>query len=228
MLATAEQEPASVYLQIPAFGPRGHRQRRIRHEPRWRPQERYTNVELPPACRRWLTDDGSLTSRLIGLNRGEFRVQRLFQGWAVPLPSERSLLATGERRLALIREVVLWLGDEQVVFARSIFPLSSLGGSLAHLRRLQNKSLGAILFSHPRMRRSPFELAHLAGDSDYLPQELRQEAPAWGRRSRFDIEGSKLMVSEVFLQPFTPWPAILPVHRSQRGRVSAAIAAGTQ
>ena len=91
------------------------------------------------------------------------------------------------------------------------------------LRRLRNSSLGAILFQHPGMRRSPFELARLPGESDYLPPSLRQVQPAWGRRSRFEIGGRDLMVSEIFLQPFTPWPAVLPVHRTQRGRVNAAI-----
>jgi chorismate--pyruvate lyase len=30
-------------------------------------------------------------------------------------------------------------------------------------------------------------------------------------------------VSEVFLKDFSPWSAVLPVHRTQRGKVSAAI-----
>ena len=99
---------------------------------------------------------------------------------------------------------------------------------LAHLRRLQNKSLGAILFRHPGMHRSPFELAQLKGDSHYIPPGLRQESDAWGRRSRFEIEGKDLMVSEVFLEAFKPWPSALPVHRTQRGKVSAAIVSPTQ
>ena len=71
----------------------------------------------------------------------------------------------------------------------------------------------------------------MPGDSDYLPAGLRQAAPAWGRRSRFEIEGKALMVSEVFLEAFVPWSSPLPVHRSQRGKVSAtttpSVAAGT-
>ena len=67
------------------------------------------------------------------------------------------------------------------------------------------------------------ELAHLPGNSDYIPAALHQSQPAWGRRSRFEIEGKALMVSEVFLESFTPWPSPLPIHRSQRGKVSAAI-----
>ena len=203
--------------------------RRIASEPLWQPRERYTCRALPPAIRTWLTDDSSLTARLIALGRslgkGDFAVQRLCQGWQVPLPSERRLLQTPPRQIALVREVALWLGDERVVFARSVFPLASLSGSLAHLRRLQNKSLGAILFSHPGMHRLPFELALITGDSDYLPADLQQRTPAWGRRSRFEVEGKWLLVSEVFLEAFRPWPSAMPVHRSQRGRVSAAIVA---
>jgi len=197
-------------------------------EPHWRPQGRYTIATLPPDLRIWLTDDGSLTERLIASGQGEFSVRRLYQGWEVPMPSERKLLALSSRQLALVREVSLLLGDEAVVFARSVFPLASLSGSLAHLRHLRNKSLGAILFKHPCMHRSPFELALMRGNSDYLPPGLQQSAPAWGRRSRFEIEGKKLMVSEVFLQTFIPWQAPPSVHRSQRGKVSAAIIPPTQ
>jgi chorismate--pyruvate lyase len=202
--------------------------RRIDIEPRWRAENQYTRTTLPAGLRGWLTDDGSLTGRLIELGRGEFRVQRLYQGWQVPLTSEQQLLSLPPRQLALVREVALQLAQQTVVFARSVFPVSSLTGSLAHLRRLQNKSLGAILFRHPGMHRSPFELALMPGDSDYLPSSLHQGEPAWGRRSRFDIKGKQLLVSEVFLQPFTPWPAVLPVHRTQRGKVSAAIVPATQ
>ena len=148
---------------------------------------------------------------------------RLYQGWQVPLPSERRLLDIPHRHLALIREVMLFISDKPVVFARSVFPHASLTGSLTHLRKLQNKPLGAILFNHPGMHRSPFELAHIAGNSGYLPPKLHQPHKAWARRSRFTIESKSLLVSEVFLDKFTPWPKTLPIHRSQRGTVTSAM-----
>ena len=197
-------------------------------EPRWRNAAHYTTETLAPALRPWLIDDGSLTARLKSSGRGEFSVQRLYQGWEVPRQSERDLLGIGHRQLALVREVALLLDGKPVVFARSVFPVSSLEGKLAHLRRLQNKSLGAILFKHPRMRRSPFELALIAGNSGYLPESLHQAQPAWGRRSRFDIAGKPLLVSEVFMAGFSPWRARLPLHRSQRGKVGAAFRSPTQ
>ena len=202
--------------------------RRIAMEPRWRPVGHYTHATLPPDTRIWLTDNGSLTGQLIASGRGEFTVQRRYQGWETPLPSERRLLDLPPRQLSLVREVVLLLNSDAVVFARSIFPVSSLVGELAHLRRLQSKSLGAILFKHPGMRRHPFELATIPGGSDYLPKSLHQSGSTWARRCRFEIEGKRLMVSEVFLQAFTPWHATLSVHRTQRGKLGAAITPPTQ
>jgi chorismate--pyruvate lyase len=190
-------------------------------EPHWQSEKQLTNFSLPPALRYWLLDDGSLSNRLAIAGRGNFKVRRISQRWQTPLPSERVALGMPPRQLALIREVSLLVLDKPVVFARSIFPVSSLQGKLTHLRKLQNKPLGAILFKHPGMHRSPFELALLAGNSDYLPSSVRQSSAAWGRRSRFVIEGKPLMVSEVFLDGFTPWPRSLPIHRTQRGRVSA-------
>ncbi|MEZ5503013.1 MAG: chorismate lyase [Halioglobus sp.] len=206
----------------PSPDPSGQGRRRIRNEPRWRPLGRYTSGVLTPQVRAWLTDNSSLTARLMASGQGEFSVVRLFQGWEVPLRSESRLLAIPSRQVALVREVALLLGSDAVVFARSVFPVSSLVGALAHLRRLQNESLGAILFRHPGMRRSPFELALMPGNSDYLPGELQQSGAAWGRRSRFEIEGKRLMVSEVFLRAFIPWSAALPAHHAPRPTTGAA------
>jgi chorismate--pyruvate lyase len=177
--------------------------------------------------RHWLLDDGSLTRRLVDSGR-PFRVQRLSQRWATPRASERRVLAVGLRERALVREVALRLDDEEVVFARSVFPYASLCGRLAHLRKLEGSSLGAILFSAPGMRRSPFQVALLDGDSRYLPPELRQRAPAWARRSVFRLHGQRLLVSEVFLAPFRPWAPGPGLERGWRRRVSAAILPATQ
>ena len=177
-------------------------------EPDWQPAGRFSSDELPSDVRAWVTDEGSLTDRLKALGRGEFRVQRLLQEWQAPLSSEQRLLDLPPDQLGLVREVALTLNNLPVVFARSVFPESSLTGSLEHLRTLENQSLGAILFSHPDMLRRPFELAYIPGDSPYLRAELHQAGPAWGRRSRFEIEGKPLLVSEVFLEPFAPWPPL--------------------
>ena len=62
--------------------------------------------------------------------------------------------------------------------------------------------MGAMIFSQPDMRRSPFELALLGPNSSYVHPQARQEAPAWARRSRFLVHERPIMVSEVFLEEF--------------------------
>ncbi len=192
-------------------------------KPVWRPATHYSTAELDPRERSWLLDDGSLTGRLIASNRGAFSVQRLYQDWGTARLSEQIMLGIPSRHRTLVRAVVLMLDRQPVVFARSLFPVSALRGSLRHLRHLRQRSLGSILFRYPQMQRSPFEVARISGDSAYLPAFLHQQEPAWGRRSCFDIDGRRLLVSEVFLQGFEPWDAVLPIHRSQRGKVNAAI-----
>lgn len=200
----------------------------IKRDPQWVPASRCTRAQLPAVVRPWLLDDASLTARLIDLNQGRFSVERLSHAWTTPLPSERRLLNIAQRQRALVREVVLRLDTHDVVFARSVFPCSSLTGSLLHLRRLHNKSLGAYLFSQSGIQRSPFEICLLEGHHEYLPGRMRQEQPAWARRSRFELNGKSLLVSEVFLQAFNPWPDTLSVHRSQRGKVRAAMLRANQ
>ena len=208
--------------------PTPNQTRHVSGDPRWRPVGEYNAASLPHRQRYWLLDEGSLTARLTGVQRGDFSVRRLSQRWEQPLPSERRLLGMPLRQRGLVREVALMLGCQAVVFARSVFPVTSLAGELGHLRQLQNKSLGSILFGHPGMRRSPFELARITGDSHYLPPSLRQAVPAWGRRSRFLIGGRDLLVSEVFLEGFVPWQPAGSLRRSQRGKVDAAIVQPTQ
>ena len=174
-------------------------------DPDWRPLRRFTPIQLPRSTRQWLLDEGSLTQRLLQIPGGAFRVQRLHQRWQVPLPSERRLLGLAGRQLALVREVALHCEEQPWVFARSVIPAATVSGPLRHLRQLQNQSLGALIFQNPTLGRSPFELSLLPGNSDYIDPSLQQDQPAWARRSRFEVQGKFLLVSEVFLDAFRPW-----------------------
>lgn len=172
--------------------------------------------------RRWLLDDGSLTQHLLNTGR-TFSLERWEQRWEAPRLDERRLLHMALRERAMVRQIVMRLNGTAVVYARSVFPVSTLDGPLLRLRRLHNQSLGSFLFSRPDMRRGPFELALLDGCNGYLPSQLHQEGPAWARRSCFEVAGKALLVSEVFLQDFPRWQSPIPLHRSRRGQVSATI-----
>ena len=173
-------------------------------EAHWQDYHRYTAHQLPPTIRPWLLDSGSLTQRLLKASLGNFSVQVLRQCWQRPRLSEQQLLGMQAREWAIVREVALRCHGQPWVFARSVIPASSLRGHLRRLRKFDNSSLGAMLFSDPSMQRHPFQLARLPGDSWQLPAPLQQKEPLWGRRSRFELGGKPLMVSELFLEAFTP------------------------
>ena len=168
----------------------------------WQDYHRFTASELPKHIRPWILDSGSLTQRLIKASQGQFAVQVLKQEWQRPRLSEAQLLDMQPREMAIIREVALLCKGVPWVFARSVIPASSLQGHLRRLRKFDNSSLGAMLFSDPSMRRAPFQLAKLNRFSHQLPTHLQQNSELWGRRSRFELGGKPLMVSEVFLQAF--------------------------
>lgn len=170
--------------------------------PTWYSTEQMQVRGLPTNVRPWLLDEASLTERLLRKTGGQFRVQRLSQGWAKPQLSESRLLGLPQGQWALVREVVLRCFDEPWVYARSIIPPATLSGELRRLRQLQNDSLGALLFRHPELTRQAFEVSLLAPGSHYIHRDFRQERPAWARRSRFVLHGRSVLVSEVFLERF--------------------------
>ena len=157
---------------------------------RWRP---LSQQRLTPDVKAWLADAGSLTHRLQGI--GQFAVQPLRQGFAVPRAEESWLLDLPARQRALIREVALLVDGETLVYARSVIPLASLTGANRVLGHMARRSLGAELFRRPKARRRAIWAAQI--DAGVLP--VGSEGMAWGRQSLFRKRGKPLLVSEVFL-----------------------------
>ena len=154
------------------------------------------------SLRSWLLDNGSLTAKLIKLSGGEFHVKVLRQVHDRASRSEALALGIGFNERCLIREVILCGRNQPWVFARSVLPLSSLTGSLRHLRKQGNRPLGAFLFSLPHLKRSPIALSLISRHHAYVPENLVGNEYVWGRRSIFSIDDKPLLVSEVFLPGF--------------------------
>ncbi len=158
--------------------------------------------QLPARLRPWLLDPGSLTRKLRQLSNDQLSVKILRQSWGHPRLSEARALGINNKQQCLVREVVLRGPDnEPWVYARSLFPATSLTGSLRHLRQLDNRPLGGYLFSHPHLGRSPLSVAALPPGSG-VPKSLQGDKLLWGRRSVFSLKGKQLLVSEVFLPAF--------------------------
>lgn len=170
---------------------------------RWQPMSHWP-AQSRPATRlaAWLQDSGSLTARLIDLSEGDFQVNVLRQQLAIPTRDEQQILGMKHPIRALIREVVLMGAGQPWVFARSVLPITSLCGPLRHLRKQNNRPLGAFLFSQPHLERSEIQIARIGNPQSYVPIFLARGQELWGRRSVFFLESKPLLVSEVFLPDF--------------------------
>lgn len=146
-------------------------------------------IQAPAEVRDWLADGGSLTRRLQRF--GTFRVVPQRQMIAAPRAEEAALLGLPARQRALVREVLLYVNDQPVVFARSVLPLASLGGANRVLGHMARRSLGAELFRAPRAKRAQVwaTQAAVTGGGE----------PCWGRQSLFLKRGQPLLVAEFFL-----------------------------
>jgi chorismate--pyruvate lyase len=138
----------------------------------------------------WLNDEGSLTQRLIKFSNDQFSVNLLSQKDETIYSNEALALNVIPQSIANVREVFLLCTKNEVVFARTVFPLSTLTGNLQELLQLKNKPLGAYLFSQPDMIRDPIEITQI---------QLPSGEVIWGRRSVFYISDKPLLVSEYFL-----------------------------
>ncbi|WP_461482254.1 chorismate--pyruvate lyase family protein [Porticoccus sp.] len=175
-------------------------------EPRWHCHRHAPQLIARGPLRAWLLDRGSLTGRLMRLSRGQFRVQVIQQGMGRPRLSEQRLLAMAPRQQALIREVILLGNGRPWVYARSVIPQKTLSGRLRRLRKLDNRPLGALLFSDPHLHRGPIELAQQDTRATPLPEPLQYlRGVISGRRSLFWLDGKPLLVCEMFLPEFTPY-----------------------
>ncbi|MFD1216855.1 MULTISPECIES: chorismate--pyruvate lyase family protein [Microbulbifer] len=173
----------------------------------WHPQplENLYGSVPPENLVPWLIHPGSLTAALKDFSNGEFSVRILHQDWQQPRLEERRALNLRDRSLALVREVLLCGHGQPWVYARSVLPERSVSGKLRHLRNLDSRPLGELLFSRADMKRGPIVLNQLQRNSHCAIDELAEMSTrAWGRRSTFWLKDKPLLVAETFLNSFNP------------------------
>ncbi len=141
----------------------------------------------------WLVDEGSLTKRLIAFSNNQFSVNLLKQNEDRIYKNEADALNVADSSIANVREVLLLCNKAESVFARTVIPLSTLTGKQKELTQLNNKPLGAYLFSQPDMVRDPIEITCVL---------MPDDSEVWGRRSVFYLENKPLLVAEFFLPNF--------------------------
>jgi chorismate--pyruvate lyase len=176
---------------------------RWRAEPLWHPAHRLSRAGIPEKYLPWLLDTASLTERIVNRCGGDFRVRLLNQKRMRPLRNEAAALGMRAGTHAIVRQVQLICGGTPWVYARTIIPPKTFARKPHRFTTLGARSLGAMLFADPSMKRSEVEITCLT-PSDQLYHfatcELRDKPEAiWGRRSLFQLGGKPLLVCEFFL-----------------------------
>lgn len=164
--------------------------------------------------RAWLGAGGSLTAWLAGTGQ-TFSVQVLRQGRQGLRPAEWRALNLPAGRPGYVREVLLRLNGEAVVYARSVTTQAASLGPWRSLRGLGTRPLAEVLFNRRPAARTPLAFTRLKPGSPLQRDVMR----AWrrsactagkpgalpARRSVFTRAGAPLLVMEVFAAPHTPW-----------------------
>ncbi len=152
---------------------------------------------FPAAIRPWLQDRGSLTQKL-KQQCPHFSVQRLFEGFALPLPSEAQKLNLSSQTQVWTRIVLLMCDQQPVVYARTLIPHLTPANPWQRIQNLGNQPLGELLFELPHLHRSEFEFTQTQACWPACPNALSQTL-TYARRNLFLQQSHPLLLTEVFL-----------------------------
>lgn len=154
----------------------------------------------------WLEETGLLTQRLRDLCGADFNLDVLVDVHVdVHADVHADVLTdhTGAANTPMNREVLLCCGTEPCIYALTEASLTTLQNH-PWLRQLGAASLGETLRTEAMRRatalsRSAFSFALLEAEQLPAAVEHCQAAPAWARRSEFQLDQDRLVVTEIFL-----------------------------
>jgi len=169
--------------------------------PNWRAPAQPDALPDDPVLREWLENRGSLTRRLREAGQRNFSLSVLGETMEIASDEDRRLLDSREKLLR-VRRVRLGCDAVELVFACTLMPRSTL---LRHpwLKELGDQPLGEALANRESVERTDFEYAWIESGHALISQALQATdttaAGLWARRSRFMVDGSPILVYEVFL-----------------------------
>ena len=173
----------------------------------WRERHALEQANIAPAIRAWLTFSGLLSARMRELCGQRYALRVLREEHAASCTEALQRMACPEGP-TLIREIEIVNGTERAMFAQTCIPALTLQAQ-PWLASLGTKSLGETLASVNAVQRSELEFKELRPGDALFEAALSRGSTAgslWARRSIFAIEGSPLLVTEVFLPELERWP----------------------
>ena len=151
----------------------------------WMPEIKSLEVQNKEII-SWLTESGSITSRIKSFSN--FRLKLLRDGPGKVDASEDDLIITNYKENN-IREVVLYSDEEPFIYAKSILPLETIRLGLGALGSLKENPLGDILFSNPEIKKKHMLFAKFESNKRIF----------YGRKGIYTVKGYPFSVCEIFL-----------------------------
>lgn len=156
----------------------------------------------------WLTRSGALTNALRQL--GLFSLHIVYEGTQAACNEDASLLKVEPCTPLWVRDVVLLIDEQPLVYAHSLTPLEATecNDAWSALRFQGQHPLATLLYHDDTIQRLPF-----AWQSVQTPLSLqgtrwddKNGAPLWARHSCFMRGNHPLVVAETFLNAFWHHP----------------------
>ncbi len=158
--------------------------------------------EPPDRLLPWLTHQASLTEKLKN-EANVAHLQVLKQAWETPDWWDKHVLNIGGE-LVLHREIAMWVENEPCWYARTIFPQTTYIKDAAFFDRLQNESLGQLIFGNNEVKRISLvnhTINHQSIEYHWINKWINHNADElWVRKSTFVIaELSPFFLIEIIL-----------------------------
>lgn len=147
-----------------------------------------------------LTEQGSLTLLMKSLMGAAPVLDCLFEGRAQVTRDERQLLSIPARQVAHVREIIMGTLQHRWLFARTVIPRATLVREVMRLSRMRNVPLGKVLFGQLNAKRVQMRLDLVFAEEVNLQHfNIATDFPLWQRRSIFQLNTGRLLISEIFL-----------------------------
>ncbi len=189
----------------------GRQSDRAQHMPS--PLISYACTETPqPSAQQhyWLTRSGALTEALCQL--GEFSLDVVYEGRLEACEEDAQLLATTAHTSLWVRDVLLLVDRQPLVYAHSVTPsiATAQGHGWEALRAQGQQPLATVLYHDPCIQRSAFEWQQVQPPRALNDTHCadKNSAPLWARHSCFMRETQPLVVAETFLEAFWHHPGL--------------------
>lgn len=157
--------------------------------------------QMPTTAWHCISQPGSLSEYLRTITQGTIQHRLLFANWGRANSIERQALHLSAEVRTWVRCIEWRHQDKLWVYARAIFPESTIKTTQTLIPGLGVQSLGDVIFKIPHLTRSPFTYCLLTKDSVYyadLASTIDTTPSVWARRSIIYFHNQPILIIEIF------------------------------